>query len=375
MTATATWRRRIEAAMSRTAARRGLGWIGVDVGSSSLKVAQVERTGAGWRLVAGRVLPLPAGMCIDAESLAKGLVGQLVQTVIQGEPGFRGRAVALSLPLSVAGLQSFDMPPATDAELRQMIGQEFVSAGTEGGDAREFAFWRPPQPANERTEATSPVTVLSVPRHVAGGVGEDLLRAKLHCRVLDGQPFALARAVQMASESDAHRPQAAVDWGYTSPLFTIVVNGRPVFARALRDRGLKQLLEALAKRLGLELEECRQLLIAYGQSHGAAGGETGISRDVLMQLVSQPVMEFAKEIQKTLQYLKQQPAALLPTRLWLFGGGGVLRHGAEQIGAVIGMETRVWQLGPQAPRAAGGVPSLHALLGPAMALSALGAPS
>ncbi len=362
---------RTEAAPKRFLLQRSPGWVGIDVGTSMIKLAQVERTGNEWSLVAGRILPIPAPRRVDEAALAAGLVGSLVGPIIRGEMGFRGRRAACTLPMSVTGLQSFDLPPGTDAELRQMIVQEFVSSGDDVGDAREIAFWKTPQPANERHEL-SQVTALSLPRRVAAGVGEDLLQSKLHCQVLDGLPFALARAVGMVSRDATNQPQAAVDWSYTSPLFTVVVDGRPVFARTLRDRGLKQLLESMAKRLTLSLQECEQLLIAYGPASSTPDARSGHAGDVLSQFTDQPLQEFAREIQKTLMFLRQQHSGLSPGRIWLFGGGATIRHAAEHIATAVGIETQVWQLSSRHSAAGAHLASLQPLLGSAMALSALG---
>lgn len=348
--------------------QRATGWIGVDVGTSMVKLAQIERSGDEWRLVAGRILPIRAPQHVDEATLAAGLIGSLIRPVIRSELGFHGQRVACTLPMSVTGLQSFDLPPGTDAELRQMIEQEFVSTGDDSGETRELAFWKMPQTANERQEL-SQVTVLSVPQRVANGIGEELLRSRLQCQALDGLPFALARAVSMVSRDAAQQPQAAIDWGFSTPLFTIVIDGRPVFARSLRDRGLKLLLEAMAKRLSLSLEQCQQLLIESRSSTTLSETMGGFDGDVLNQLTAQPLQDFTREIQKTLMFLRQQHNNLLPGRIWLFGGGATIRNAADQIAAAVGIPTQVWQL---APGSSAGAASIQPLLATAMALSALG---
>lgn len=365
------WRRSVGLGLQRCTARSRVGWIGVDIGSATIKIAQVERTSAGWNLIASRIVPVPDDCPIDAGQLANGAFAEWLQPHLQSHSGFVGRAVACSVPMSVASVQSFDLPPGTDDELRQMIVQEFVSAGEAQADEREFAYWKLDQHTGERQEV-SPVTVLSVPQDVALGVGTGLSRSRWSCRVLDGLPFAMARAVTLASGSETQRPQAAIDWGYATPLFVIVQHGRPVFARILRDRGLKTLLETLSKRLQLSAAECRELLIAYGQAPAVAHASSSSAGDILSQLATQPIQDFTREVLKTLQYLKQRHPDMVPARMWLMGGGSLLSRATESLKAATGIETHLWKLSSGKRTNPGETPTLQPLLASAIALSQLG---
>ena len=351
--------------------RRRTGWIGVDVGTCSIKVAQVAYDD-GWRLLHSHIIPLENGQTIDEESLSRGLAGDALGTAVGRQSGFRGRRAACTLPLSVMDLCSFEFPPGTDEEISQMIEQELGSSA-DGNSVREFGFWQMPQmpqTPNGQSELTQ-ASVLSVARRTAAGVASDLLRFGLECHVLDGLPFALARAVAMVPYDCPTAPQAAIDWGYTSPLFTLVVNGRPVFARRFRDQGLRHLMRPVCERLQLSHSECRQLLATYGFSGPSAAAQPGNVSQVLADLASGPFRTFTQEIQKTLSFLRQQHQHLFPERIWLFGGGATIRHAADWITSAVDIETAVWQL----PSSPAGIEAhanpIQAVLGPAIALSAL----
>ena len=45
--------------------RRITGWIGVDVGTCAIKVAQVEHDRAGWRLITSRIIPIQDGQEVN----------------------------------------------------------------------------------------------------------------------------------------------------------------------------------------------------------------------------------------------------------------------------------------------------------------------
>ncbi len=165
---------------------------------------------------------------------------------------------------------------------------------------------------------------------------------------------------------------AAIDWGFTSALFTLVVDGRPVFARTLRDCGMRHLMNALSERLGLSHNECWQLLTSYGFSANASGGaSSGEIGQVLTQLADAPFRQLLEETEKTLSFLRQDYHELFPQRFWLFGGGATIPNVANLIAAAVGMETAVWQLVPSSSDANSVADPVQAVLGPAIALSAL----
>ena len=73
---------------------------------------------------------------------------------------------------------------------------------------------------------------------------------------------------------------------------------------------------------------------------------------------------------KTLTYPELHRSGLVPVKIWLLGGGATVRNVAALLSARINLPVETWHL----PSAEGGtacaVPA--AMLGPAMALSALG---
>ncbi len=349
--------------------RRTTGWSGVDVGTYAIKVAQVEHDRTGWRLVATRIIPIQDGQEVDEQTLSDGSIGQTIRAGLATRSGFRGRKTACALPMSVMDLLSLELPCASDSEIRQMVEQELESGMDGQREPREFDFWQCQRPVNERDEITQ-VSVLSVSRQAESSIAQGLLSAGLHCHVLDGLPFCLARAVKMASPEGDRTPMAAIDWGFTSALFTLVVDGRPVFARTLRDCGMRHLMDALSERLRLSHNECCQLLTSYGFSANALGG-AGDVRQVLTQFADAPFRQLLEETEKTLSFLRHRYHELFPQRLWLFGGGAMIGNVANLIAATVGIETGVWQLVPSSTDTNSATDPVQAVLGPAIALSAL----
>jgi Tfp pilus assembly PilM family ATPase len=190
--------------------------------------------------------------------------------------------------------------------------------------------------------------------------------------VVDGLPFALARAAKMALPHLANKPIAVVDWGYGSATFTVAKDGYPWFTRLLRCYGTKRLVERVSEELGLKTAECQQLLSMYGI--GASSGDLPANepRFAVDHLIAPEVQNLVHELQKTLAYLQQQHADLCPERILLTGGGATIRNVTQAMCDTTGLEVHVWQLtGTSSDGGQSRDPTI-ALFAPALALSALG---
>lgn len=353
------------------------GWIGVDVGTSAIKLAQVERSKGTWRIAGSALIPLP-GATQDSGLPADDSAWQDLLRPVRRSRVFRGTAAAAVLPMAMLDLRSLDLPDGSPAELRQMIAQELEASGPEGD--REFAFWKTSQPGSSQTPAQ--FSVLAVPRTVATRAAERLLEAGLRCEVLDVLPFALARAIQLAAPGASARPRAALDWGAASAVFTLAVDGRPAFTRCFRECGVMPLQDAVCHGLGLSAGEARQVLASCGVPvpHLYPGSEPRPQRsspDPSTSRIQTAIGEFAApvirrivvELRKTLAWIEQQ-SGRPPAEIWLCGGGAIVRNMAECLSAEVGLPVRRWRL-PDAPSGDRPDDAAESLFATAAALSAL----
>jgi Tfp pilus assembly PilM family ATPase len=340
--------RKSPAARRRFQASR-LGWLGIDVGTRAIKLAQVERSGSGngWRLATHRVIAFPDDQPVNAASIADGLIGRCLRELLPSSANLPSRSTACVLPSSVTDMRSLQLPDGEPRELRQLVVGELES-GDDTAEPREFDFWKTPGASGDTNGLVS-VTVLSVARRTALGLAESLRKLGLNCLVLDSQPCALARAVRLA-DAKTHSSVAALDWGFSTPTLTLVVDGQPVFARTLRDCGLRIVLEAVAQRLNLSPQDAHQLLTTYGFGLATAEASPSQVQQTLTQLAAAPARELFREIDKTLSFLRQQYKELVPTRIWLFGGGALIPNAAAWIAQTCGIETNAWRLPPARSR-------------------------
>jgi Tfp pilus assembly PilM family ATPase len=357
---------------------RQLGWIGVDVGTSTIKLAQVERAGGQWRLACSLIVSMGDDPDSAPSSAGDGSFARPLSAALQESVGFRGRRAALALPLSAMELRTVQLPSGTDDELRTMIDQELSLAVGDSPADRLFDFWDTGLRRNSEKVAMRDLAVLSISPRSAEHAAEELLALGLKCQVFDGVPFALARAVAMDSASGGRAPVVALDWGFTSVTFVVAVDGQPSFVRSFRDCGVGRVVRSLCNEFGLTVPECGQLLSRYGIPHPETDDwGTGLQR-MIYDLTAEPIASLLNELEKTFSYLRRQGPGLMPERILLFGGGSTINNCASLLSSRIGIPMQRWQ-----PALLAGEPAWlgreidhshcarNALFGPAAALSAL----
>ncbi|MHC4403475.1 MAG: pilus assembly protein PilM [Planctomycetota bacterium] len=352
---------------------RRRGWIGIDLGVRDLKLAQVERTGRGLRIATSAVVERGGGrnpQDDDPRNLTWS--GRDVLGALSLDASFTGRRVACALPMHLTDLHALPLPPGEPGERRAMAAHELPSLFPGDPEPREFDLWETDLPQAEESAATKNVNVLSVPRNLVSSVVESLSEAKLSCQVMDGLPFALARAVKLASRAGSTAPTGVVDWGFASGTFCVASDGRPVFTRHLRNCGFAPVVDAVSRALDVSHEETRRLLAEAGLP---IADDRSVRRreiqNVIAEVAAQFLNELIDELKKTISYLKMQYPQFLFSRLRLLGDGAVVTNLPAFLSDRVGVPVDVWRL-PRAQGDADDASGHHpAVLATAAALSAL----
>ena len=355
--------------------QRRTGWIGIDVGTCALKMAQVEKVGSQWRIGSSLIVPNGERRVLDDNSVSEGWIHRAIHSGLTASHEFQGRRAACLLPMSAIEVRSLKLPDTSDEELREMIAGEFDSSPGRDSQDREFDFWKIETTPKVDQDGMAHLIALSVSRRVAGDLTADVFNAGLKCEVLDGLPFALARAINMVSPQSSELPVAAVDWGFTTAAFTVVAGGIPVFTRNLRECGLEHLMRTVSDGLELSDQECEQILTTYGIPHPGANSQPSNLQQAIFDLATEPLSEMVDELIRTLSYLRQHQSAFFPTRIWMFGGGAAIHNVAEFLASKTGVPIEVWRLAGRSTDSDQQKNSKTALLGPAAALSALASES
>jgi Tfp pilus assembly PilM family ATPase len=357
-----------------------LGWIGVDLGTHTVKLAQTVRTPDGVRLrhaaVIQRPCSWPAGdrLAVDEPDSS----WPEIQAALECG-GFRGRNAACVLPMNVCELRGLKVPQGDVSERRAMIASELADDAGESPTAVEFDYWELGGEKGIETADGFNVNVMTVTRPWIDQVASDCQEARLDCWAVDGAPLAMARAIALAAPARSNDRILVVDWGFSNTTLAIVAKGRPLYARRLHDCNFRSGLVSIQESLGVTLDHAQHLVDLHGVA--ATNADAPVMREInsaeqevqraVTDAVADTVQALADEITRTLRFLESQRRFQHPTALWLLGGGASVRNVGPYLAAAVRMPVSIWGLPVEAtvdPIAQG---RQAALFGTACALSAL----
>lgn len=355
-----------------------IGWIGVDLGTHTVKLAQAERTAEGVRLrraaVIQRPAPWPESDALGADEPDPSW-GEIAAALECGD--FHGHSAACLLPMNVCELRGLKVPQGDDLERRAMIASELADDDEERSAPVEFDYWELGGEKGIETAEGFNVNVLSIGRPWIDQVAEDCRKARLDCWAIDGIPLAMARAVALSARERSHDRIVAVDWGFSNTTLAIVGRGRPLYARRLHDCHFQKCLAAIEQALGVSRDHAQHLADAYGvlpPRDAAASADEAGNRE-LQAAVTSAISEIAtsliEQVERTLRFLESQRRHQHPTALVLMGGGASVRNIGPYLSASLEMPVSTWHAPMdrsidetlQGPRST--------LFGPALALSTL----
>ena len=320
---------------------RKLGWIGVDVGTANVKIAQVARSKQGWRVAASVVIPRqeiwPADQVTGKDAISTLDELQAAQSLQQG---YRGRTVAASLPMSLCDVHRLDRDLNSESNAPQLLRQAIETATQQSVEHVQCDYW-----SASKTESQPAWTqAITVSRNWTEQLCEDIAQAGWSCEAIDGLPLAMTRAVGMvhATESPA-APLAALDWGNGRATLCFIENGQPAYVRCLKNSGLRNMLETLIENLQVDELEAQRLFEEYGIATPNQESPNDLAKFV-QEILSEPMSQFVEEIKRSFshyQYIRRSPS---PQYLYLFGGGAMVSGLDTHLSTQLNLDARIWQL-------------------------------
>lgn len=323
-------------ALSRFAGRRNE-CLGVDLGSHTIKMAQLKSVGGRWTVTNRLTLPVADAMTSD-ESFSVDQLGDFLKPLSR-RPLSNRQACSCVLPSSAVDIRSVEVPPGTAREVDQMATEALRDA-MPSFDDRIVKLWHHSISPHDMAV----VSGVSVHCEAAESIVDDLGGVGLNCYRMDSLPFALARASTLTPDYRPDQSVGMLDWGHRTVTLVIAKGGRPEFIRSFRDCSGLSAVNAIAEGLKITPQEAlAALCTARLFENDNSASRSAIGR-AIEQLLQADLQRVADELHKTLMYLRHHASRIQPTVLQLAGGMATVDNIAEFIQEQSGIETKVWSL-------------------------------
>ena len=298
--------------------------IGLDIGASAIKVAQINQYGDRYVLTRVGMISLPLGAIEGGEVKDVNSVSQAILRLLQNNNITRKQVLAAVSGQTVI-VRSLTFPMMTRKELAEAVGYEaerYIPFPTAEA-VTDFDLVSDPLAKDEQE-----VMLVAAQRNIIDSHLAVFKRAKLQPLVIDVQPFAMARALSgylYHPSGGIASNVAMVDVGAgTTDL--VIFRGETFRFHRIIPIGGDYFSRAIAGRLSINDEAAETMKITMGYVPIGDERKTESSEDAQMTAAITGVMgELVTEIRRSLDYFRLQFHEEI-SKLVMAGGGTKLRN-------------------------------------------------
>lgn len=298
--------------------------VGLDIGSSLIKVAKVVGTGDRFRLAALGKVPTPRPGLLSESLQDHEKVAEAIKKLFS-DVGIQTRSAVVALPESKIASRVVKLPLMSEKELASSLEYEadaFVPFSLDEAILRHQIIER-----NEEKKILE-VLLIASPKALVDKYVRLLELAKVTPLALETELIALNRALI----GPKHPNTMVVDFGFKSCNFAISRGGQIYLTRSFPVAG-EALTRALSDELGIEISQAEEYKKAYGLSTQVLEGKV---RQALVSLIE----SVSGEMRKAIQYFEQEKKETV--ELIILGGGSAgLPNVIQDIAANLKIEVQL----------------------------------
>lgn len=298
--------------------------VGLDIGSQSIKIAEIKKDGRVLRLNASGIIGyngISPDQSADGKELAA--LSQAIKKLHQ-EARVMSKDVYISLPESLIFTRTIKFPMLTDQEIASAVkweSEQYIPIPISEAviqyqiiERRENA--RPPEVK---------ILLVAVKKELVEKYVKLVQMAGLNVVGVETELLALVRALAPPDKS-----AVILDFGSTSTDIAISNKGQLGFSRSILTAG-DALTRVLEKGLGIQAQQAEQYKKTYGLSQTQLEGKVKQMLDPAVKLV-------ADEIKKAIQFYQSEEKSNPPASVIVTGGSSGMPELISSLTEMLGME-------------------------------------
>lgn len=280
--------------------------VGIDIGSHTIKIVEVERAGNGYTLVSSGVVAVQ-NVDIDKFTSDKeyAALGDIIRK-LHKQAGITNKDVVVSIPETQAFTRTIHFPLLTDAEIASAVkweAEQFIPIPIQEAVVQHTIL--------ERNEKSTPpeviVLLIAAPKAIIEKYVKVVQAAGLTAMAVETELVALSRAL-----APIDRTCMIVDLGATSTDIGIAKNGNLSFSRSIPIGGLA-FTRAITQGLGVSSTQAEEYKKTYGVAKNELEGKIKTALDPVLTMVTD-------EIKKATHFYQTEEKGEAPKELIVTGG-------------------------------------------------------
>lgn len=294
--------------------------VGLDIGASAVRVAQVGGGRGGPQLLSFAQVALPHGAVVDGEIADAGPVSEAISQVWK-RAKIRGKRAILGVSNQRVVVRQVDLPYLEEAEFRSSLRFQAADYIPMSVEDAQLDFIVIDDYTTENQDHMMRVLLIAAATDMVDNFVTAAASGGVETSGIDLTPFAIARAVSPSARGEAGvaGSEAVVDVGAATTNILIHHNGEPRFVRILLVGG-DDATQALSEELGVSFDEAEAMKLDFA---GGVGPENARA------LLDRQVAALVDEIRGSLDYYLSQEDSE-PVSSIVLTGGGSLTSGLTQ---------------------------------------------
>jgi len=288
-------------------AKKGRSVVGLDIGTSSVKLVELKETGKGIQLSKAGIMPLPPEAIVERSIMDASTVVLTIKDLLSSQK-VRKKDVAISLAGHAVIIKKVNMPKMTGKELEENIlveAERYIPFEMSEVNV-DFSVLSSPEEGDMME-----VLLVAAKRDLIEDYSSVVREAGLNPVIVDVDVFALQNAFELNYPMEVGDMVVLCDIGASMMNLNIVKDGKSLFTRDISIGG-NLYSEELQKEIGVNFEEAERMKMG----HLPEGVTPQMVERVMSRVSSTVAMEIAKSIDFFVATFPEERIA----RLYLTGG-------------------------------------------------------
>ena len=287
--------------------REGKHLVGVDIGTTGIKVCQLKTGRKGLELTRFGYEALGSQVVVDGQVMDSHAVTEIIQKIFK-QAKIRERDVAVSVSGQAAIIRKISVPLMTDAELSEQIqweAEQHIPFDIKDVQVDYQVLARHPD------EGQMEVLLVAAKRDQIEDYAQLVRAAKLRPVVCDIDAFSIQNYFEVTRGLHPSQTFAIVNVGASLSSLNIIARGVSAFTREIANGG-NAVTEEIQRTLGVGFEQA--------DAYKCGDSSEGIVPDQVVQIVEGSCDAIAAEIQRSLDFFMATSGDSGIARIFVTGG-------------------------------------------------------
>jgi type IV pilus assembly protein PilM len=285
----------------------GSNLVGVDIGSSSIKVCQLKESRKGLELVKLGFAQLPAQTIVDGHVMNSSAVVETLGRLFQDKK-IKQRDVAMSVSGQSVIIRKITVPMMTPAELAEQIqweAEQHIPFDIKDVQIDYEVLRRRPEAGQ------MDLLLVAAKKDEISDYAQLARDAKLKPQVVDIDAFTIQNIFEFSRGLPPEQTVALINVGASLSTLNIVARGVSTFTRDIANGG-NLISDEIRKRLGISFEQA--------EDFKCGRAEAGAPPFQVAQVMESVIDSIAGEIQRSLDFFMATSGEAEIARIYLMGG-------------------------------------------------------